>query len=155
MALETYNDLKDYLQQLASEHKGIKDFSSGNFDRLKHFFGGKRPKTPVLFVEWPSLNLADYDDQTEGLFTFGVFLLKVVGADKFDDQDDAINECTELARDMMARMVKDQQENGSIFRIDFTIEPVTFLMIDNCFGAKFEISLGDHTGLVYDSTKWR
>ena len=155
MALETYNDLKTYLQQLATDHTDINDFQSGNFDRLKHTFGGKSVQAPVMFVEWPSLNLADYDDNTEGKFQFGLFILYAVARDKFDDQDNAINNATEILRNIIARWIRvDKPESSYIIEVDQIIEPVTFLMIDNCFGAKVEVSIGDHIGLVHDETKW-
>lgn len=154
MVLVTYNDVKAYLRQIAHEHRGIQGFESGNFDRLMHYFGQRRVKTPIMFAEWPTLGMEDFNDQTEGIFSFGLYILKAVPKTNYEDQDDAINDCTEIARDIMTRFILDQEENSLIVRLNFQIEPVTFMTIDNCFGAKFDIELGDHTGFVYDPAKW-
>ena len=89
---------------------------------------------------------------------YTVFLLKKYNLNKMDEQHEALNECREIYRQIVKRLIRDRRflENDMTYlhvdRIPFYEIPGYF--ISGCTGLYFMITIDIPTELCYDGDEW-
>jgi len=87
-----------------------------------------------------------------------VFLLKKYAFNKMDEQHDALNECRQIYRQIVKKLIHDRRllENEMTYlhvdRIPFYEVPGYF--ISGCTGLYFMVTVDIPTDLCYDSDEW-
>jgi hypothetical protein len=146
----------EYFRELAGKHVDIKTFVHGAAGRI---ISGSRSglEYPVLWLETPSLTLADKDGTAPFGTRLGAFVvLHNTNSGDYEDQDAKWASTEAIALDVLSRLRKEHKER----KISFSsldggqLEAVATLTVDNEIGWRYEFSLGDYVPLKYDATRW-
>jgi hypothetical protein len=151
----TLTGLIAYFQELASQHKSIRDFVHGaSADIISK--SRSELNYPCLWFETPSLQLKEnmgnavFGDQV-GAFV----ILKNAETANDQDRDQVWNDTQKIALQVLARIRKDTRERN--FRLDYnsiTLEPISTLFVDNDYGWRVEFRLTDFVEVCYNPNDW-
>jgi hypothetical protein len=89
---------------------------------------------------------------------YTVFLLKKYGFGKMDEQHDALNECREIYRQIVKKLIRDRHflENDMTYlRLDrIPFYEISGYFISGCTGLYFMVTIDIPTDLCYDGKDW-
>lgn len=152
------SQIKAYFQTIVARHTELAHFCYGNITRLQQLF--KQTMTEdeyVLYLEWPQKRYRDNSGTVDAQLNPSISVLKSCNKENYAAQDAAIEKCMEILDDIIIRMRKEVHLNGHIFKISDMqqpVDPVTTYMIDNCFGCRVPIYLGDWVSVTPNPAKW-
>jgi hypothetical protein len=146
-----------YFRQLATEHVALQDFVHGPSGRI--IAGSRKELTyPLLWLETPSLSLADKDGTAPlGQRHTALIVLDTASPTDYADQDAKWASTEAIALEVLSRMRKDYRERQFVaFTLDGTVlEAVATLTVAGEIGWRFEFSLADYPApIIYDATRW-
>jgi hypothetical protein len=156
--LSDFENYKAYFQQLATEHLdiGANNFLFGDVEvgqnEAREWQGKKLWAWPSQRGRMSDSNADNYLLNREG----SVWLGGPAQAETFADTDTYYNDCEKLAKQIVARIIKDKQDaklstsfsSITIQRADMKLGATDFV------GCEILITWVDPTGFEYDETKW-
>jgi hypothetical protein len=157
MALDNYNDLRDYNRDtIVALNTDLTDFVYGDIKRLQEANANLDTGAKIMFMEFPSINPRDRDGSVDVKYSTGISILSNPNSELMDDQDTAMAENMEIAREILLRYRRDQPLLGHHFTINDVqkIDPVRLYTGAGWIGCRFEVDLGDWMGTALNAAKW-
>jgi len=152
------SDLKTYFEDtIVRNHLDLAHFVYGDHSQLQNLFHRTAKKDEyILFLEWPEKRYQDDGGSVSNRMEPFISVLKAVNKEDFTAQNETIDKCYEILEDVIMRMRSEVFENGHIFRISEMgrIQPVYHMMIDNAFGVRVQVPMGDWVSTQKDTGKW-
>lgn len=152
------NDIKTYFSDtIVANHVELAHFAYGSHTRLMKLFKTTATKDDfILYLEWPEKRYRDNDGAIEAQLQPHMGIYKAVNKEDDATQDDVIDKCYEILDDILIRMRTELFASGFIFSINDlgTIQPVYHMLIDNAFGCRVQMPMGDWVATGLKVNKW-
>ncbi len=146
--MPTHKQISDYMKQLSVLNDNINSFFRFNISDIQ---GGIRAKInfPAMALESPEGNFVGSNTNNSldsKLFAFTIFDKPSRG--NFDQEDDMLDDCELIGKQILARMRYDSLVPASVIYRLFKLEKVQYhkvgpVFTDHLFGYRFEVELSD------------
>jgi hypothetical protein len=156
--LSTPTQVKEYFETvIVANHIELAHFAYGSHQRLEKVFSKAAKKDEyVLYLEWPEKRYADQDGSITARLQPHIGVYRAVNKENDARQDLVIDKCYEILDDIIIRMRSEIFLQGNVFSINDigTIQPVYHMMIDNAFGCRVQMAVGDWISTQVNTGKW-
>lgn len=152
------SDLVAYFRDtIVALHSELSVFIYGDHEQLQAAMKKSIEKDDyILFLEWPEKRYDDDGGSIVARLEPSISILKAINKQDFAAQNNTIDKCYEILNDVIIRMRQEKFEDGHIFRIAEMgrVKPVYHMLIDNAFGVRVQIPMGDWVSTGNDVSKW-
>ncbi len=158
MNLTNFEESREYFTDIATQHIHINSYHFGDSSRLQQATRSSL-KLPVLWQEpYQPVTVQDpLSDNHTGLVTQTIAVYAQASTDKYEDQEEAYNQCEAIIKDIISRMIRDNHTGLITHELQgFKYGEAEDLMgSTKLIGCRLDIQYFRPERFVYDENKWQ